>query len=195
MNAKRKYFNIRGVREYLGLSQEEYGSLIGVTGMYISQIENGKRPLNDNVAENIVRGLIKFSDLLSNDKHRSDKYKEWEIKFFAYDVKWYHLASFYPEEVQDRIILLAKKKQAIQDELDYLLENGSLLEDDPFPTIIPYDNSKKMKEEEYPLLYEYLIETDIESVVKNVIEFKTAYAVKKGSWSLAEENITKWFPV
>ncbi len=192
-NDKRKYFNIKGIREYLGLTQEELGALVGVTGMYLSQIENGKRPLNDNVAENIVKGLRKFSDTLSKRANRK-AYKEWEVKFFAYDVKWYHLASFYPEEVQDRILTLAKTKHQIDEELDYLLEKGELIDDGGFSTIIPFDERKTYEEEKYPLLYEYLVETDRESVVKNVIQFKAAYAVKRGSWTVSDEEVNKWFP-
>lgn len=47
--------NITSLRKSLGMNQKEFGDKIGIAQSYLSEIERGKKPLLEDLYNNIVR--------------------------------------------------------------------------------------------------------------------------------------------
>ena len=60
--------NITSLRKSLGMSQKEFGDKIGIAQSYLSEIERGKKPLLEDLYNNIVR--LFGDDIVS--QHSSD---------------------------------------------------------------------------------------------------------------------------
>ena len=187
---KRRIFSIKDIREYLGLTQEEFGALAGVTGVYISQIERDIRPFTDEAAKKIVKAFIRLKHEKPSKAEREIN-NEWIVNFYAYDIKWHHKASFYPEDVRKRIVLLADKKSDIETELDYIITTGELIGENDYPA--QFDVEWRGPKQEYPLIYEEIIKYYGDEVEKNIRQFKMSYSFKKAKFPFTEEWIKKGF--
>jgi len=53
--------SFKEVRQLLGLSQSEFGDLLGVDGNYIYQIESGKKPVSDRKPLGVLFSLLQKS--------------------------------------------------------------------------------------------------------------------------------------
>lgn len=62
---------LRKFRQKLGISVRDLGKVLGISGAYISQIENGKRTVSDSVANYIMYGLTSLCEnRVMNGKRR-----------------------------------------------------------------------------------------------------------------------------
>ena len=109
----KKSRNIKELRQLIGLNQEEFASLAGISAVYLSQIENARRPLTDDAAEAIASGISK---IVSSDNIQFNIDPE--------ELRIGHIASFYDENIQDRIIELLEDIEAKKYELSYIMEEG-----------------------------------------------------------------------
>lgn len=55
MESQTKELRIKDIRSAVGLSQEAFGTRIGVSGASVSYIENGERNLTDRMARDVCR--------------------------------------------------------------------------------------------------------------------------------------------
>ena len=131
--------NIREVRKILGFNQEEFAYFVGISAVYLSQIETGSRELTRDVAEKIAMALswlsLKKLDEVSEKENMPVYATNYPVK--ADNIRVNHIASFYPGEIQEEILTLLYQKSAIEFQLDYLLEAG-----EPFPRKLDYEKGK-----------------------------------------------------
>jgi len=167
----KKFYNLKDIRDFLELTQNELASLAGITGVYLSQIEKGNRPLTDATAEKLVRAFIQLMDKTTT---LSDLNNPKIISMDAYDVKWFHIASFYPDDVRERIVELSDKKQSIELEMTHILKSGELL--DEFWSGIRYDD--EISRGDKPLIYDELIK-NMKIVEDNIRQLRVANAFKQ----------------
>ncbi len=118
--------NLRDARKYMKLTQEELGYLLGVTGVYISQIESNDRPLNDEIAEKII---MLIHDLTKDEDEEPLTPNKGGFSHYVFQVKWYHTASFYPQDKQTRLIRNAYKLKHLEFEINSILEGEDLGEE------------------------------------------------------------------
>lgn len=124
-NDKKTARNIKDVREFLGLTQEELGNLMGVTGVYISQIEKNKRPLTLELAEKLLETLLR---LYYENPQAVEEYMKKENTVYrnANKILWYHIASFYPEKEQKELLTLLNQKLAIETAITSIIEDWNI---------------------------------------------------------------------
>lgn len=117
--------NIKDIREFLGLTQEELGSLMGVTGVYISQIEKNKRPLTLELAEKLIEILmiLRGENLQTVEEYMKNRNA---VNRNANKILWYHIASFYPEKEQKELLTLLNQKLAIEVAIKSIVEDWDI---------------------------------------------------------------------
>jgi len=133
-NIKYDNYTLKNLRESVSLSQQELGWAAGISSVYISLIESGDKQLNYDIAEKLAKVYVKLmyekefqSDYLTEEEIAIEEYKqnsiiEVETKRETKDIMANHLASFYPEDVQETIVDLMYEKQKIEDKLNLVLE-------------------------------------------------------------------------
>ncbi len=108
--------NISVIRKKLGLKQIEFAKMVGLTSALLSEIEHGKKKLTADSAK-------KMSDVLNKLINEPGK-TEYQIDPAVLSAG--HYASVYPEELQPYIMGLWIDINNKKNELDYILESGSM---------------------------------------------------------------------
>lgn len=102
--------NIKDIRESIGMQQRDLAHLAGITAVYLSEIENGRKAFTIEAAKNIAVALNKIFNSGEDDSPFSPEV-----------LRANHIASFYPEEVQETIKTLLVEIEEKQKELDYAM--------------------------------------------------------------------------
>lgn len=115
MSSQDKPKNIRALRRMVGLKQVELAGLAGITQAYLSEIENGKKPLTKKAAGKIARAFGQIiGQAMDHETIQVDPHGIWVD----------HLSSFYPEEIQARVQELMLTIGSLENRLHNLLMHG-----------------------------------------------------------------------
>ncbi len=102
--------NIKEIRESIGIQQRDLAQLAGITAVYLSEIENGRKAFTIEAAKKLASALNKLFNSGEEDS-----------PFSPEGLRAGHIASFYPEEVQETIKTLLIDIEEKQKELDYAM--------------------------------------------------------------------------
>lgn len=123
-----KASNIKDIRQLLGFTQEEFAYLVKISSVYLSQLETGNRPINQQTSEKIANGLSWLSTELYYDESDQGKAPVFRTYFpiDAMTIRANHIASFYPRDTQEKILKLIHEKNMIDLQLDLILNMGDI---------------------------------------------------------------------
>lgn len=164
-----KYQSIKDMRNYLGLTQDELGKILRVKGVYISQIENGKRPLTFPMAQKF--GLFLERIARKRKWTRDDDYYALKDRLFdsTYkDLMYNHEYSFYPPEVRDRLFILTNIMNSAKNEIDLIKKHRRLVDQDDDIHFFPPEDDIHYRLTDKSVIFEEVISRGEEA--KNIIK-------------------------
>ena len=159
---KKRLYSIKDLREYLDLSQEQLARLAGLSGVYLSQVETKSRPLTEETSKKIADAL----GWLFTSKE--DREKGYTFYIPPTTIEREHMVSFYPEEVQSKMLELIDERVRIDYALNEL-KKGRITETKERPAFYPGEE----------LLLSDLLSENKAAALENAKEIKDEYKLNK----------------
>jgi len=150
-NEMKKFSNIKDLRKLLRLTQGEFAELLGVSQVYISQIENYNKHLKPDLAEKTAKELINIVGVIFHIEVNRDQSFDplWELIEFItpYQIRVEHEASRYSSDMQNKLYRRMVESRKLDLEIDYILENGKEpIQNEMSNYVLTYDSIEPIKD-------------------------------------------------